>query len=320
MIPGNNDTAILKRKKETFDFRKESFEIVYHYLIDSVSKEQYTIPEIDEINLAQIHNQYRAKYGIPFVDEIKAIREQYGLSASKMSDVLGLGTNVYRNYELGEIPSPSNGRLIQLIKNPENFKTLIALSKNDLTPSEIEKIHKKIENRLTSCNSLDKLFRLCLQHIKEPDENNGFKSPSLHRIAQMIKFFTAERMPYLSSLNQMMFLSDFIYFSGHGYGISGLSYVTLNQFTVPKNYGSIYDFLAANNFIEKTIVQTKGDEIEQFINRGDDPDLTCFESAEIQLMKNVVHHSGKRSFFKLPGAKHGAEYSYVHAFELNYPH
>src|SRR5258708_21100944 len=127
----------LKRQIKSFEFRKESFNSFYHKWVEQGDDEEFTRTELDELNLAQVHNQYRNKYCIPFVDEIKSIREQYGLSASKMSEILGLGPNVYRNYENGEIPSITTGRLIQLAKDPEEFRKLIGLSQNELEPHEL---------------------------------------------------------------------------------------------------------------------------------------------------------------------------------------
>jgi hypothetical protein len=81
----------LKKQLQSFDFRKEPFQIVYHTWVDNENGEEFTTRELDELNQAQVHNQYRSKYGIPFVDEIKMIRKQYGLSAAKTSEILGLG-------------------------------------------------------------------------------------------------------------------------------------------------------------------------------------------------------------------------------------
>lgn len=134
----------LRKENRTMDYRKEPFEVLYHYYVCKETGEQFTDDELDEVNTNQVYNQYRAKYGIPFPDEIKAIREQYGLPATKMAEVLGLGINVYRNYEAGEVPNVSNGRLIQLIKDPKEFKSLIDYSKKEFDADEVTKIHKKM--------------------------------------------------------------------------------------------------------------------------------------------------------------------------------
>jgi len=81
------------------------------------SDESFTTTELDDLNLNQLYNQYRAMHKLPFPDEIRRLRERYDLSATKMSDVLGFGPNSYRNYENGEVPNMSNSRLIQLVKD-----------------------------------------------------------------------------------------------------------------------------------------------------------------------------------------------------------
>src|SRR5882757_1601007 len=116
------ENSSLKKQVMSCEFRKENFSVVYHTWVDKDNGEEFTTRELDELNQAQLHNQYRSKYGVPFVDEVRAIREQYGLSASKMSEILGLGLNVYRNYENGEMPGIATGRLIQLAKDPVEFK------------------------------------------------------------------------------------------------------------------------------------------------------------------------------------------------------
>src|SRR5690606_24785323 len=75
-----------------------------------------------QLNYNQLVNQYRVKYNIPFPEQIIGIRSKYDLPASKMSEILGFGANVYRQYEAGEVPSQSNAKLIQLVDDPHEFK------------------------------------------------------------------------------------------------------------------------------------------------------------------------------------------------------
>ena len=98
-----------------------------HFFNCNESGEQFTSTELDELNLIQVYNQYRDKHNLPFPTEIKEIRKQYGLSASKMAEILGFGTNSYRNYENGEVPSNSNGRLIQIVSDPRKFRDVVDL-------------------------------------------------------------------------------------------------------------------------------------------------------------------------------------------------
>ena len=95
----------LTKERRSMDFRKETFEIVFHYYKCVDSGEQFTTTVLDEVNMNQVYNQYRDKFNIPFPDEIIRIKEKYGLSAAKMSEILGFGVNSYRQYEAGEMPN-----------------------------------------------------------------------------------------------------------------------------------------------------------------------------------------------------------------------
>ena len=137
--------ATLIEKKTIIPYRKENFEIIRQlYRCDQTGIE-FSTEEQDEEAVKQIYDAYTKKHGIPTPQEIKALREKYGLSASKMSLILGFGINQYHNYENGEVPSLSNAKLILAAMNPEFFKTLILLVKEDLG--------KKTFNHLQEMNS-----------------------------------------------------------------------------------------------------------------------------------------------------------------------
>jgi transcriptional regulator with XRE-family HTH domain/uncharacterized phage-associated protein len=289
----NNNNLRLQKKMHKLEFRKEEFPIVYHNLIDTKAGETFTTEELDELNLAQVHNQYRSKYGIPFNDEIKAIREQYGLSASKMSEILGLGPNVYRNYENGEIPSLSTGRLIQLIKDPEEFKKLIELSKNDLEKNELERIHKKVEAKLTGWNAFENQLEEYLFGPKLPSEHNGYRIPAMEKLGMMVKYFAQQLQPFTTKMNKLLFYADFLHYSRTGYSISGLTYIAITHGPVPKNYGGIYDRLFENGFVEIEEVDFNEFSGEKFKNHDGEPDMELFTETERKAIVDVEQQLGK---------------------------
>ncbi len=61
----------LNKKPISFEFRQEPFQIMYHTWVDHETGEEFTTSELDELNQAQVYNQYRSKHSIPFIDEIK---------------------------------------------------------------------------------------------------------------------------------------------------------------------------------------------------------------------------------------------------------
>ena len=128
--PFTGGNVALQQENSELMFRKEKFQYVHLYYQCEDTKERFTTTEIDELNLSQVYNQYRVKYGIPFPDEIKRIRQMYELSASKMSEILGFGDNQYRLYENGDMPSEANGKILSSIKEPSIFKVFVENAKN----------------------------------------------------------------------------------------------------------------------------------------------------------------------------------------------
>ena len=119
--PFTGGDAALCHEKQSFEFRKDNFEIVYHFYRCKDTNEEFTTTELDQLNMNQVYNLYRQKYAIPFPAEIKRVRELYGISALRMSKLLGFGDIQYRKYEEGEMPSVSNGKMISALKEPHFF-------------------------------------------------------------------------------------------------------------------------------------------------------------------------------------------------------
>ena len=128
--PFTGGEVILCKQERELIYRKEKFVYIANFYMCVDTNETFTTTELDEVNVKQVYNQYRTKYGIPFPDEIKNMRERYGLSASKMSIILGLGANQYRLYENGEMPSEAIGKTLKSIINPQIFLTYVRNAEN----------------------------------------------------------------------------------------------------------------------------------------------------------------------------------------------
>jgi len=282
----------LNRRPATFEFRKESFHIIYHTWTDNENGEEFTTLVLDELNQAQIHNQYRSKYGIPFIDEIKMIRDQYGLSASKMSEILGLGPNVYRNYENGEMPSITTGRLIQLAKDPREFRKLIDLSSNELEPHDLDRIDKKITGKLSGWDPQENIYEERVFGVKAPNNFNGYRVPMVDKIGMMAKYFASHLKPFKTKMNKLLFYADFFHYSKTGYSITGLTYMAIQHGPVPKNYGSIYDRLLESGYIEIKEEEFDGFGGERLLCRNGDPDMHLFTPSERFAIETVTNKLG----------------------------
>lgn len=273
-------------------YRKEEYTIVHHYWLCTDSGERFTDDAIDDLDLGQVHNQYREKYGIPFPEEIKNIREKYGVSASKMSEILGLGANSWRNYEAGEVPSVANGRLILAIKNTEDFRRQVEACAELISEKErIQLLHKiSVLQRQELEQAEKERDKIRVFSKNRPSQYNGYRQPSLERAAQMVLFF-AKTMPDLfkTKLNKLLFYADFLHFSQKGKSISGMEYRAIEFGPVPADYDKLLVRLSEDNLVEvkeKKIGDT--DYTGETIQPKQNFDSTVFEPEEQTILQEVA--------------------------------
>ncbi|MDD3686137.1 MAG: DUF4065 domain-containing protein [Bacteroidales bacterium] len=231
-------------------FRKEEFEIVFHAYKCMDTGEFFEDDLFAKLNYNQVLNKYREKNSIPFPEQIIAIREKYGVSAIKMSEILGFGVNTYRQYEAGEVPSSSNSMLINLIADTHEFKKAIESNKKLDNSFKIKTI-KRIEHLLEESRN-SKQERYIQQYLTGscmPDSFTGYKTPDIKKLANMIIYFAEKTQAWKTKLNKLLFYSDFGMFKTFGQSISGFRYAAIDLGPVPNNFNSLYDFLNKENKI-----------------------------------------------------------------------
>ena len=202
------------------------------------SGEEFTNEETGAINFAQVYNQYREENNIPFIGEIVKLREDCMLSKTDMGRLLGFGENQYYRYELGEVPSPSNGKLMRMLI--DNREALVcAIKESAIKESNKEKAIKALE-KLSKTEKRDKVLYDLLFTGKR-NIYNGYAIASVNKVRHMILFFLGH-MPlgYKTALNKLMFYADFLMYKENGVGISGLTYSALPYGNVPNNFKVLY--------------------------------------------------------------------------------
>ena len=277
-------------------FRKEEFEVINQYYLCEESGEQFVDTRLGDLNQQLLHNAYRAKHNLPFPEEIRAIREKYSLSAVKMSEILGFGVNSYRQYEAGEVPGLSNGRLIRLAEDPEQFERLVEMT--DVLEDKIKvKILKKVEAVIEEYAD-DFAFDVenYLLEKSTPNEYTGFKVPDLDKINEMTAFFAERLEPYKTKMNKLLFYSDFLSYKNTGFSISGVRYVAINRGPVPNNFQSIFEY-QHNSRVVYVQVENFGEYFgERFLpSHNKSFNAEVFTRAELEVLEQVATHFEKTS-------------------------
>lgn len=248
--PFTGGEVIRQNVEQELEFRKEKFIINYNNYKCVDTGEEFTTREIDELNLKLLHNAYRSKHNIPFPDQITQIREQYGVNQTKMSAILGFGSNTYRNYENGDIPQLANANLIRLACEPDGFITLVN-NCTDLTEVQRKKYIRKAEE-LSEIGFFWNTISLFKNTT--PSSLTGYQIPDIYKLAAMINILCDGTNTFFTKMNKLLFYVDFSHFFKYGVSISGASYQAIPKGPVPHRYGTLYDYGAENGLYDLEII------------------------------------------------------------------
>lgn len=329
--PITGKEMILIKERRSMDFRKEAFEIVFHYYKCEDSGEQFTTTSMDEVNMNQVYNQYRDRFNIPFPDEITRTREKYGLSATKMSEVLGFGVNGYRLYEAGEMPSIANANLIQMVGDPKVFMNMVELSgtlDEKLKAKYIRKTRQLMEEAKRNIHNLNVVSYLLGNYL--PDIYSGYKSPNLEKLTEMMVYFSEIMAPFKTKMNKLLFYADFLMFNRCGFSMSGMRYKAIPLGPVPNNFQSIFEYLSNKGEIDIEYIEfPNGNTGEKFIAKRDRPfKADLFTKNELEVLEKVAAEFRDKSTDDIIRFSHLEEawkeneknknvISYEYAFDLN---
>lgn len=289
-------------EKRTWNFRGEQYEYEHIAWLCEDSGEQFTDDESDTAGFVQVTNQYRAKYGIPYTDEIIAVRQRYGISAAKMSLILGVGINQYRLYEQGEVPSVSNGRMIRSIMNPKVMLEMVESSKNELSVSEYEKIISKVQAIIASSETY-KMEQYETRRIFNTPRgaDNGYAQLSLNRLRN-IMLYILNRCDevWCTKMNKLLFYTDFMSYRERGMAMTGLSYRAIDFGPVPERWDRVY-----SEFPEvRQELRQVGDFVGSVLIASEESDYSMFTDAELKVLDSICTHFGKMSSREISRISH----------------
>lgn len=284
--PFTNGDVRTEREWKNFTFRKETFQVCLLSYVCVDTGEKFADSHQDELANTQMYNQYRAKHHIPFPIEIREIREQYGLSASRMSEVLDLGANSYHNYESGKIPSLANAKLIRTAKSPEQFRQFVEEKKELFSEKAYTKIMGRIDAMLKP-DALEPLVDYIWNHDTEANAYTGFVKPHLEKVAHFVLYFAGKVQPLKTKLNKLLFYADFLHYRNTGFSISGCNYRAIKLGPVPSHFSELFGLLEDQQYLNIDHEVTDKGVGERFIP-AKSFDASLFTEQELTDMEDIA--------------------------------
>jgi uncharacterized phage-associated protein len=202
-----------------------------------------------------------------------------------MAEVMGMGTNSWRNYEGGEIPSKVHANLIHLVSDPAFFERHI-LENSELDEKGKEKILARVKDLIKpSCHCSDLYGRF----RSSTDVTTGFRPFSEERLKHVVLFFAEKLKPYKTKLNKLLFYADFVNFRETAQSITGLKYKAIPFGPVPVSYDYLFEALESDFVIEKEWMMTEVGQMEKIVPANESKfDKNLFSDIELESLEYVA--------------------------------
>ncbi len=228
------------------EYRKEKIKYVDICFQCNDTKQCFTKPKLGNFALQQVYNQYRCKYNIPYAHEIAEIRKHYGLSCAKMSVILGFGEHQLKNYEDGDMPSVTNGKILANIMQHDNFLHYVEMARNQFSDTEYKKLLRKIQSAGEYYPTTAKNKIIFGDTIR--GEFNGF-APTDGKLLQNIVSYILQKKGKISEieLNRILFALDILKYSQTAIAATGLSYQKYSFGIGVKDFAKVFAMLDVAN-------------------------------------------------------------------------
>lgn len=280
------ETKIITRQ-ETFKVCGEDITLDAQVLVCAECGEELFCEELDSATLVNAYNEYRRKHKLLLPDEIKKIREQYGLSQRSFAKLLNWGDKTICRYENGSVQDKAHNSLLLFLREPENMRTY--LTENEIALDErqktklldtVEKLEQDTEYRVGR-----RFFELFFSRI--PCEENGFKGFDYEKLCAMVLFFAHKSSELLKTkLMKLLNYSDMIFYKENGISMSGLKYAHLPYGPVPENFDMLLGKMTADHIAHIEVFCDNGYEKHQVIPECDIPEGVLSEE-ELEVLERI---------------------------------
>lgn len=274
-------------KREIFNVCGEDIEADVQVMVCADCGEEIFDEELDSATLIHAYNEYRKRHKLLLPEEIRKIREQYGLSQRSFAKLLNWGDKTINRYENGSIQDKAHNSLLLFLRKPENMRSYLAENEVMLDDKQKEKLIRTVDKL-----EMNKEYRngsgfFELLFSKEPCEENGFKSFDYEKFCAMVLYFANRNSELLKTkLMKLLNYSDMIYFKENGVSISGLVYVHLPYGPVPDNFDILIGKMTEDHIVHIDVIYENGFEKHQVI-----PDCEIDESVlsadEIKVLERI---------------------------------
>lgn len=280
------ETKIIN-KKEAYNVCGEVIEIDAQVLVCTACGEEFFSEELDNATLISAYNEYRRRHKLLLPEEIKKIREQYGLSQRSFAKLLNWGDKTICRYENGSIQDKAHNSLLLFLREPENMRTFLTENEVALNARQLNKLLETVEKleQNEEYRSSRRFFNRFFAGV--PSEENGFRAFDYEKFCAMVLFFANKSTELLKTkLMKLLNYSDMIFYKENGISISGARYAHFPYGPVPENFDILLGTMAADHIAHIEVFYDNGYEKHQVIPEEDIPEGVLSED-ELEVLERI---------------------------------
>ncbi len=241
------NTQLIKTK-ESYKIRSEMIEVDVEFLKCVECGKEFAPPGVLVDPLSIAYREYRHRHSMLQPEDIRAHREEYGLTQQELSRLLGWGLVTLSRYENGALQDDAHEKSLRLSMEPHNLLKLLEETSNAISSKEkYERIINELKALDEQSRSFEKIYLERFGHYP-PDEYSGYKKLDLDKLFNLILFFCKEGI-FKTRLNKFLFYADFKNYKDNSTSITGLRYMHLPLGPVPDNYEYYFATLVHDNAV-----------------------------------------------------------------------
>ena len=280
------ETKVITRK-ENFKICGENIEVDAQVMICANCGEEIFNEELDSATLLNAYNEYRRRHKLLSPEEIKRIREQYGLSQRSFAKLLNWGDKTVRRYENGAIQDKAHNSLLLFLRDPDNMRIYLLENEISLNEKQKDKLLETIKSLEKETEYRSKQRFITLFFSGEPSEENGYKRFDYEKLCAMVLFFSHKSEELLKTkLMKLLNYSDMIFYKENGISISGLKYAHLPYGPVPDKYDLLFGKMESDHIVHIDVLYDNGYEKHQVVPDCDIPQGVLSET-EVTVLTRI---------------------------------
>jgi putative zinc finger/helix-turn-helix YgiT family protein len=292
-------------RTETLPVRGEPTEVLAQVAVCPFCNSDMSDERLDDATLVAAFSKYREKHHLMAPEEMRRLRERYGLGVRAFSLLLGWGEITLHRYEAGSLQDAAHEAALRMAEDPANLRIYLSANGHKLTARQRARLEAHLDAiEVSAAAESDGSSADRFVVREEQDAYGGWVPMRLTKLREMILFFAQLPEMYETKLNKLLFYADFGHFKTHGASISGSPYLAFQFGPVPQHYPWIEADLVEGADLSVNEVFFAGGGSGTVLKAERQPDLAVFSAEELATLRDVAESLGGKTSRQLKDLSH----------------